>query len=893
MGRSATDIADDEISLRQAVAREIEALRAELAEQVAARHEMQTRLEQEVAQRDRIIAADAQTEVELRERETALRQLFDQSLDSMTIFDTETGRFVDVNREYLRNSGNLREDVVGKRAREVQTFDDPEDARSYGDELKRASLVRNMEATFRRKDGSTYCGLISAVSLKLRGHLCNVSITRDISLLKETQRQLMAQARLEQEVAQRDLIIAEGAQTEAKLRDSETALRQLFDQNLDSMMILDLETGRYIDVNEEYTRNSGYSREDVIGKRSREIQSFAITQENERLVSELKRAGVVRNMEATFRRKDGNTYSGLISALNLKLRGHWCCITITRDIGTLKETERQLIAAREAALEASRAKSDFLSSMSHEIRTPMNAVLGMADVLWESDLSAEQRRYLDIIRSNGVTLLDLINDILDLAKIESGLLSFEEVDFDIRELVDTVAETVGLRAHQKHLELTGHVASDVPRTLVGDPLRLRQVIVNLLGNAVKFTTEGGIVLSVGVARADCGSGTALIRFSVTDTGIGISSDKTDAIFSAFTQADSSTTRNYGGTGLGLAIVKRLVEMYRGAITVNSELGKGSTFIFTAEFKTHSDHVTAVPGVTNLDLAGTRILVVDDTAANRMILEQALVAQGVLVTSVVSGEAALEEIDRAAAADDSYRAVLLDCRMPTMDGIEVADQIRHRGLAARDRPIIMMLTSDDLSTTMERAREVGVEIYLVKPIKRAELLEALSRALGASGVSSQYNSAGGPSKIDSTLSTDVFDETRPLKVLLADDSRDNRLLVHAYFKKLPYIIDEAENGAVAVEKFKTGSYDVVLMDIEMPIMDGYSATRAIRAIERNTGRRRVPILALTASVLTNALKKAHDAGCDAHIAKPVKKATLLAAVRKSVGDLEGHDDGTHA
>ena len=691
------------------------------------------------------------------------------------------------------------------------------------------------------------------------------------------------QARLEQEVAQRDRIIAEAAETEARLRESETALRQLFDQNLDSMMILDLETGRYIDVNEEYIRHTGYSREDVIGKRSRELTSFANADENRKLVAELKRAGVVRNLEATFKRKDGGTYSGLISALNLKFRGHWCCITITRDIGTLKETERQLIDAREAALEASRAKSDFLSSMSHEIRTPMNAVLGMSDMLSEGELNVEQRHYLDIIRSNGAILLDLINDILDLAKIESGHLSFEEVDFDIRELVDTVAETMGLRAHQKQLELTGHVASDVPRTLVGDPLRLRQVIVNLLGNAVKFTTEGGIVLSVSVARADCGSGTTLIRFSVTDTGIGISSDKTDTIFSAFTQADSSTTRNYGGTGLGLTIVKRLVEMYRGAITVNSEVGKGSTFIFTAEFKTHLGHVTAAPAVTNVDLAGARILVVDDTAANRMILQQALTSIGVNVTCVESGQAALDEIDSAAAAGESYRAMILDCRMPSMDGIEVAAKVRLRERAPGDGPIIMMLTSDDMAGTMKRAREVGIQTYLIKPIRRADLFKALGRALGDAGGLSQLTSSSDRNEVDSTLRSDVFDEARALKVLLVDDSRDNLALVHAYFKKLPYAIDDAENGAVAVEKFKTGTYDVVLMDIEMPVMDGYTATRAIRAIERESGRGRVPIIALTASVLVEALKKARDAGCDAHVAKPVKKAVLLAAMQKAIDD----------
>ncbi len=700
-----------------------------------------------------------------------------------------------------------------------------------------------------------------------------------------------AQVRLEQEVAQRDRVIAEGELTAAKLRESEQALRALFDQNLDSMMILDLETGRYIDVNEEYIRNSGYSREEIIGKRSREIRSFSIAEENERLVAELKRVGLVRNMEATFRRKDGATYTGLISALNLKLRGHWCCITITRDIGALKETQRQLIDAREAALEASRAKSDFLSSMSHEIRTPMNAVLGMADVMSEGDLSAEQRRYLDIIRSNGVTLLDLINDILDLAKVESGQLSFEETAFEIRELIDTVAATMGLRAHEKHLELAGHVASEVPRTLIGDPLRLRQIIVNLLSNAVKFTAKGEIVLSVEMARPDAGSGTALIRFSVTDSGIGISSDKTESIFSAFTQADSSTTRRYGGTGLGLTIVKRLVEMYRGEIVVVGVPGKGSTFSFTAEFRTHTGDAAVVPAA-KVKLAGMRMLVIDDTAVNRMILEQALISRGVLVTCVASGQAALDEIDRAAAAGDSYRAILLDCRMPAMDGIEVAARIRIRDLAPANRPIILMLTSDDLSETIARARAVGVETYMIKPIKRADLFEALDRALGAAGASTR---AAAPSayKVADSTPAGAFNEVRPLNILLTDDSRDNRLLVRAYFNKMPYTIDEAENGAVAVERFQTGLYDLVLMDIEMPVMDGYSATRAMRAIERETGRRRVPILALTASVLTEALKKAHDAGCDAHVAKPVKKATLLAAIHKAVGDAEACDNRPRA
>ena len=894
MGRRETDIAEDEISRRQAAERELEAARGELAVQIAARHEVQVRLEQEVAHRDRIIAEGALTAADLRESETALRKLFDESLDSMAILNVETGRFIDVNEEYIRRSGYSREEVIGKRAREIQSFANPEDNLRYVEELKRAGLVRNMEATFRHKDGSVHCGLISAQNLKLRGRLCSVSITRNIAAVKETQRQLIAarEAALEASRA-KDRIIAEGELTAANLRESEMAWRKLFDESLDSMTVLDLETGRFIDVNEEYLRNSGNRREDIVGKRSREIQSFANLEDNLRYVEELKRAGLVRNMEATFRRKDGSTYHGLISAVNLKLRGHLCCVSISRDIGVLKETQRQLIAAREAALEASRAKSEFLSSMSHEIRTPMNAVLGMADMLWEGVLTGEQRHYLDIIRSNGVTLLHLINDILDLTKVESGQLSLEEIDLDIRELIDTVGETMAVRAHEKHLELAGHVAADVPHNLVGDPLRLRQVIVNLLSNAVKFTEHGEIVLSVEMARADTGTGAAAIRFSVTDTGIGIPRDKIDSIFGAFTQADSSTTRKYGGTGLGLTIVKRLVEMFHGQITVESEPGRGSTFSFTAEFKTRPAPVTVALDAAGVDLAGTRILVVDDTAVNRMILRETLTPRGVVVTCVESGQAALDEIDRAAAGGNPYRAVLLDCRMPGMDGIEVARRIRRRGLGPHERPIILMLTSDDLRATMERAREVSVEIFMIKPIRRADLFEALSRALGTAGASSQLTSPARHEGVDSTLGSDVFDEMRPLRILLADDSRDNRLLVRAYFKKTPHIIDEAENGAVAVEKFRTGIYDLVLMDIEMPIMDGYSATRAIRAMEMETGSRRVPILALTASVLAEALKHALDAGRDAYVVKPVKKATLLAAVHKAIRDADTNGSGASA
>ena len=418
------------------------------------------------------------------------------------------------------------------------------------------------------------------VAVHIAGSLNEHQATRE-ELVAEVRALRESHDRMQREIALRETIVAERDQSERKLRDSEATLRKLFDENLDSMTIIDLFTGCYVDVNNEFVRDMGYSREEIIGKRSREIEMFVAAEDNLHFVAELKKNGVVRNMETTFRRKDGSTRIALCSAINLPLNGSLCCVTFTRDISAIKETQRQLIEAREAAFAASRAKSEFLSSMSHEIRTPMNAVLGMADLLWDSTLTMEQRRYLSIMRSNGVALLDLINDILDLAKVESGGISLEKVDFDIRELVDRVADTMGVRAHEKHIELAARVAPGVPENLVGDPLRLRQVMINLLGNAVKFTEHGEVVLTVEMEKP-VENNIARLRVSVADTGIGIAPEKIGNVFSAFTQADASTTRKYGGSGLGLAIVKRLVELHQGEVSVESEPAEGSTFAFTAK-----------------------------------------------------------------------------------------------------------------------------------------------------------------------------------------------------------------------------------------------------------------------------------------------------------------------
>jgi CheY-like chemotaxis protein/nitrogen-specific signal transduction histidine kinase len=541
-----------------------------------------------------------------------------------------------------------------------------------------------------------------------------------------------------------------------------------------------------------------------------------------------------------------------------------CIMTTGRDISRLKQTERELIAAREAALAASHAKSEFLSSMSHEIRTPMNAILGMGDLLAETPLTAEQLRYVDIMTANGNVLLDLINAVLDLAKMESGKLNLETTSFDLNELAERVADTLGIRAHEKHLELGIRILPDVPEYLVGDPLRLRQVLTNLIGNAVKFTQQGEVVLTIENDPESKEPGG--LRFTVSDTGIDIPSDRLEAVFQSFSQVDSSTTRRYGGSGLGLAIVKRLVELMGGRIRVESEPGEGSTFEFTARFGVSAEPVKLESSV-HVDLNGVGVLVVDDNDTNRLIIREILAKQGAVIGEANCGEDALAELRRARNAGKAYQLVLLDCRMPGMDGFEVAERIRHD--PGGGDPVVLMLTSDDLHPKLARMGELGLDVYLVKPIKRSELLEVVAAVLG--------KAKAGKAKSVPSRATEAGPEGRPLKVLLAEDSPDNCLLIQAYLKDTPHQLDAAENGETAVAKFTAAHYDAVLMDVQMPVMDGYTAVRKIRRWEHEHGLEPTPIIALTASALEQGIRESREAGCTGHLSKPIKKKTLLDAL----------------
>jgi PAS domain S-box-containing protein len=680
-----------------------------------------------------------------------------------------------------------------------------------------------------------------------------------------------------------------------QLGESEEKFRRVFETSADAIVITHIVDGHIIDVNREFADRTGYSREEAIGRRPAELDLWDDREQARLLSDEIKATGFARNVEGHFRMRSGERVTALISSVRAMINGQECVISAVRDVTELRKAHEALVAAREVALAASEAKSQFLSCMSHEIRTPLNVILGSADLLTDTQLGPEQRHYVDRVINNGSNLLELLNSILDLTRVESGQLSLEQAPFNVAELTERVADTLAIRARETQVELVVRIAPDLPATLIGDPLRLNQVLTNLVGNAIKFTEHGEVV--VAIERDTQSRDPGALRFSVSDTGIGIAPDKLTSIFSPFAQADSSTTRKYGGSGLGLAIVERLVRLMGGRVWVESEVGKGSTFHFMARFGVAP---AATDATARIDLGGVRVLIMDRNATCRTTAREIFEAHGATVVEAVSADEAAEAVAQANRAAEPFELVFVDCSRADAGGFDLARRIGAKAGAAAGLTVATV-SSYDLSKAFVGLREAGLEHYVVKPLKRADLLAAAAdfarrapltaksttaSAAASTAAAIAESAALSPDSVAATPMQPLLmlagDEAAaaPCRILLADDSIDNRLLIRAYLGKTGYGLDEAENGQVAVDKLVSGRYDLVLMDIQMPVMDGFTAVRRVRQWERENNSPRTPIIALTASTFDETVRKAIEAGCDSHLGKPLRRSTLLRVIRES-------------
>jgi two-component system sensor histidine kinase/response regulator len=691
----------------------------------------------------------------------------------------------------------------------------------------------------------------------------------------------VANASMEQEVQDRtaELRLANGELTRqaAELLESKNLMASIVETAPDAIVTIN-HRGRVTEFNPAAEAIFGYDKRESIG---RHLEELIIEPSRYDALNGLFTGGEIAfvrcGFEAAALRSDGTEFPAELTITSVDRAGASpLYVGFLRDLTSRKLAEESLRQAAEIAQAASRAKSEFLANMSHEIRTPMNGVIGMTELALDTELTPRQREYLGLVKSSADSLLTVINDILDFSKIEAGKLSLDFSPFSLRNALDETLQALAVRAHSKGLELACRIAPEVPDAVIGDLGRLRQVMVNLVGNAIKFTERGEVVASV--ALEESADETVNLRIAVADTGIGISAQNVHAIFRPFEQADGSTTRRFGGTGLGLTISSKLVELMGGRIWVQSEPGVGSTFWFTVKLGLHPHDASSCGEPEVPLLEGLPVLIVDDNATNRLILEEVLKNWGARPTAVNCGSAALEELRAALDRGEPYPIALVDGMMPAMDGLELAGLIRGRPAIADVR--ILLLTSAGQPDDTSRCRALDISACLTKPVRQSELFDALMKGMAFWNRSERVH----PPRHTAGQRLGPLTALEPLNVLLAEDHPVNQKVAVRMLQHQGHKVAVASDGRQAIVALEAGRFDVVLMDLQMPEMDGFEALREIRAREPLTGRH-IPVIALTAHAMQGDRERCLEAGFDGYLAKPIRQADL----HKVLQELK-HDEG---
>jgi PAS domain S-box-containing protein len=793
------------------------------------------------------------TQEALAKERNQLRVLMDNLPDSIFVKDTE-GRFLINNAAHQEILGaRSLEEVVGKTDFD---FFPPELAEAYREDEQLVihtgqPLVNRQEKVVDRA-GRTHWVLTSKVPLRddQGAVIALIGICRDITLLRTA---------------------------EEKLWEAQALYQSLVENLPIQVFRKDLE-GRFTFGNRLFGEILGRPVGEVIGKTDFDVCPRELAEKYRRDDQRVVATGEIFEDVEAFQRPDGRR--AFFHIMKVPVRDAQGRITGTQGIcwdeTARQQAEEALRAAKEAAEAANQAKSEFLANVSHEIRTPLGAIIGMTDLLLDTVLTAEQRENLEIVKKSAESLLAVLNDILDFSKIEASRLELEQLPFRLREVLGAALDTLALPAHRKGLELLGRVAPDVPEELIGDAGRLRQVLVNLIGNAIKFTEKGEVVVEVKRGSAEVRVpheapaplvASCVLHFSVRDTGIGIPADKREMIFRPFAQADGSLARKYGGTGLGLAITTRLVEMMQGRVWLESEPGQGSTFHFTARFALPAHPEPAAAPALPAEVHGLPVLVVDDNASSRWVLEELLRGWQLRPTVVDGGVAALEALQRAAAAGEPFPLVVLDVQMPEMDGNALAQRIEQQAELAG--PSLVMLTTSIEKSRAAVDRESSTIVRLSKPVKPADLLKAIRMALGWAP---PEEAGGGPA---------VRPRSRPLRILLAEDNFFNQKLATSLLEKQGHTVVVAGNGREALAALERGAFDLVLMDVQMPEMDGLEAAATWRRREQQAGGR-LPIIAMTAYAMKGDRERCLQAGMDDYVSKPVRAHELFDAIARLAG-----------